>query len=146
MQNTQCELPDANLPSDQIRTILSRCKRIAVVGISPKESRDSHRVARYMIAQGYDIIPINPGQHEILGQTCYKTIADIPFPVDMANLFLNPTRIPPVVDQAIAKGVPVIWMQMGVVHNTAAQKAREAGIQVVMNKCIMQEHKKMETT
>lgn len=143
MPNTVCELPDANPPSEEIQDILGRCRRIAVVGISPKASRDSNRVARYLLDQGYQIIPINPGQTEILGQTCYRTLADIPFGVDMANLFLTPTRIPAVVDQAIHKGIPVIWMQVGVVHNEAAQKAREAGIQVVMNRCIMQEHKKM---
>lgn len=143
MPNTACELPDANPPSKEIQGILGRCRRIAVVGISPKASRDSNRVARYLMDQGYQIVPINPGQTEILGQACYRTLADVPFEVDMANLFLNPTRIPPVVDQAIHKGIPVIWMQVGVVHNEAAQKAREAGIQVIMNQCIMQEHKNM---
>jgi predicted CoA-binding protein len=116
-----------------------------VVGLSPKEARDSNRVARYLIQEGYEVFPVNPGQREILGKTCYRSVADIPFQVDMADLFLNPTRVPPVVDQAIDKRVRAIWMQLGVVHNAAAQKAREAGIQVVANKCIMQEHKKLTT-
>lgn len=145
MPDILCEPPDATLSSREVVDILKKSKCIAVVGVSPKEYRDSNRVARYLMDHGYEMIPINPGQREILGQTCYKTLADIPFQVDMADLFLNPARVPPVVDQAINKGIPVIWMQVGVVHNAAAQKARQAGIQVVMNKCIMQEHKRSQT-
>ncbi len=145
MQKISCELPDGNPPSKEIKEILAQCRTIAVVGLSPKEARDSNRVARYLIREGYEVVPVNPGQREILGKTCYRSVADIPFQVDMADLFLNPTRVPPVVDQAIDKRVRAIWMQLGVVHNAAAQKAREAGIQVVTNKCIMQEHKKLTT-
>jgi predicted CoA-binding protein len=126
-----------------IRNILQTYSRIAIVGLSPKESRDSHRVARYLVEQGYEIVPVNPGQEEILGRACFKTLKDIPFPIDIANLFLKPTNVPPVVDHAIEIGVPVIWMQLGVVHNKSAEKARKSGIQVVMNKCIMREHKKI---
>jgi predicted CoA-binding protein len=140
MKITQCELPDFNPPSEEIQDILQRFRKIAVVGISPKESRDSNRVARYLIQQGYDVVPVNPGQREILGRRCYKSLRDVPFPVDMANLFLNPRRVAAVVDQAIELGIPVIWMQLGVVDNQAAAKAREAGIRVVMNRCIMTEH------
>ena len=142
MKNTICEISDRNPSPEEITGILERTKKIAIVGISPKESRDSNRVARYLMEQGYDIAPVNPGQREILGKTCFKTLKDIPYPVDMANLFLNPTRVPPVVDQAIEKEVPVIWMQESVVHNEAAKRARETDIQVVMNLCIMKEHKK----
>ena len=142
MKNTICEISGRNPSPVEITGILERTKKIAIVGISPKESRDSNRVARYLMEQGYDIVPVNPGQREILGKTCFKTLKDIPYPVDIANLFLNPTRVPPVVDQAIEKAVPVIWMQESVVHNEAAKKAREADIQVVMNLCIMKEHKK----
>jgi len=145
MQKISCQLPDGNPPSREIKEILARCRTIAVVGLSPKEARDSNRVARYLMQEGYEVVPVNPGQSEILGNACYRSVADIPFQVDMVDLFLNPTRIPPVVDQAIDKGVRAIWMQLGVVHNAAAQKARETGIQVVMNKCIMQEHKKLTT-
>jgi predicted CoA-binding protein len=100
-------------------------------------------VARYLIEQGYEITPVNPGQREILGVPCFKTLKDIPFRVDIADLFLNPTRVPAVVDQAIDIGVRVIWMQEGVVHNDAASKARTSGIEVIMNQCIMKEHRKM---
>ena len=143
MQNISCEMPDGNPPSKEIETILTQYRKIAVVGLSPKESRDSNKVARYLMEQGYDVIPINPGQRKILGQTCYRSLKDIPFRVEIVDLFLNPTRVPPVVDQAIDMGVDAIWMQLGVVHNDAARKAQEAGIRVVMNKCIMQEHKRV---
>ncbi len=140
METTQCEMPDYTPPSEEIEKILQNSKRIAVVGLSPKPQRDSNKVARYLLDKGYEVIPVNPGQTRILDRTCYKTLADIPFAVDMADLFLNPSRIPPVVDQCIRMGVKTIWMQLGVVHNEAAAKAREAGIEVVMNRCIMREH------
>jgi len=127
----------------EIREILLNTKKIAIVGLSPKEGRDSNRVARYLMKQGYEITPVNPGQKEILGKECYKNLADIPFQIEVVDLFLNPSRIPPVVDQAIEIGTKVVWMQLGVVHNEAAEKARKAGIQVVMNKCIKQEHENM---
>ena len=144
MIDTACELPESNPPPEEIIGILQECRTIAIVGLSPKESRDSNRVARYLEEQGYDIIPVNPGQKEILWKPCFKTLKDIPFPIDIANLFINPSRVPPIVDEAIEMGVPTIWMQLGVVHNKSAKKARKAGIQVVMNKCIMREHIKME--
>jgi len=139
----QCEMPEYNPPSEEILEILRKVKKIAIVGLSPKENRDSNKVARYLMKQGYEIIPVNPGQRQILGQTCYKSLSDIPFDVDVADLFLNPKRVPPVVGQAIDKGIPIIWMQLGVVHNEAARKAMEAGIQVIMNKCVKMEHQAM---
>ncbi len=143
MENIQCEMPEYNPPSEEIVDILKNAQKIAIVGLSPKEERDSNMVARYLMEQGYEVIPVNPGQKEILGQTCYKSLLDIPFPVDVADLFLNPVRVPQVVDQAIEKKIPIIWMQLGVVHNEAARRAREAGIKVVMNKCIKVEHQNM---
>ena len=132
-----------NPSSDEIKNILERSKRIAIVGLSPKEERDSNKVAKYLIERGYEIVPVNPGQKEILGQDCFKTLTDIPFQVDVADLFLNPQRVLPVVDQAIEIGAPVLWLQIGVIHNEAAQKARAAGLTVVMDRCIMREHKKL---
>jgi predicted CoA-binding protein len=145
MTDINRELPGDNPPLDEIKGILERSKKIAIVGLSPKEERDSNKVARYLMENGYEIVPVNPGQKEILGLKCYKTLEEIPHSVDVADLFLNPTRVPPVVDQAIKKRVGVIWMQLGVIHNEAAQKAREAGITVVMDKCMKQEHEKMGT-
>ncbi len=128
----------------QISRILDACRKIAVVGLSPKAERDSHRVARYLLEHGYEVVPVNPGQREILGLTCYRSLEEIPFPVDMADLFLNPTRVPAVVEQAVKKRVPVIWMQLGVVHAEAAARAREAGLQVVVDRCVMAEHKRLK--
>ncbi|MBW2066206.1 MAG: CoA-binding protein [Deltaproteobacteria bacterium] len=135
---------DPGLSPEEIRKILESVKTIAIVGLSPKEERDSNRVARYLIGHGYQVVPVNPGQKEILGRQCYRNLSQIPFPVDVADLFLSPTRIMPVVEQAIEKGVKVIWMQLGIVHPEAAAKAREAGITVIMDKCIKQEHEKLE--
>lgn len=132
-----------NPPSDEIKKILENSKKIAIVGLSPKEERDSHRVAKYLMETGYKIVPVNPGQREILGEACFKTLKDIPFKVDLVDLFLNPQRVPPVVDQAIEFGAPVLWMQIGVIHEEAAQKARKAGLAVVMDRCMMREHKKL---
>jgi len=143
METTQCEMPDYMPPSKDIEKILQNSKRIAMVGLSPKISRDSNKVARYLLEQGYDVIPVNPSQEQILERTCYKSLEDVPFAFDVANFFINPTRVPPVVDQCIRIGVKTIWMQLGIVHNGAAAKAREAGIEVVMNRCIMKEHEKM---
>ena len=131
---------DSSLSPEEIKEILKNVWKIAVVGLSPKEERDSHRVARYLLDNGYDVVPVNPGQKEILGKTCFKTLKDIPFPVDVVDLFLNPRRVPPAVDQAIAMGVKVIWMQLGVIHHEAARKAKDAGVTVVMDKCLKQAH------
>lgn len=136
-------LPDRVPSSEEIEEIIRNSRSIAIIGLSPKEKRDSNRVARYLIEQGFEVIPVNPGQKEILGRTCYRSLTDIPFQIDIADLFLNPKRVPPVVDQAIEKKVGVIWMQLGVVHNEAAQCARNAGIKVVMDRCIKIEHEKM---
>jgi predicted CoA-binding protein len=144
--NLECAIPDDNPPSKIIGEILSSCRSIAVVGISHKKDRDSNRVSRYLAEMGYQIVPVNTGQKEILGQPCFKRLADIPFHVDVANLFLNPKRIPSAVDQAIDLGVRVIWMQRGIVHNAAAKKAKKAGIHVIMNKCLMAEHMKLLST
>jgi uncharacterized protein len=143
MKAEQHTIPDGNPSSEAIADILKACRSIAVVGCSPKVSRDSHQVARYLLDQGYEMIPVNPGQKEILGRTCYGSLRDIPVPVDVVDLFLNTKRVPQVVDQAIGIGAKVIWMQLGVVENTSAEKARQEGIQVVMNRCIKQEHRKL---
>jgi predicted CoA-binding protein len=134
---------DNNPSSDEITKILQTTQKIAVVGLSPKEERDSNKVAKYLLEKGYDIVPVNPGQKEILGKTCYKTLTDIPFPVDVVDLFLNPKRVPPTVDQAIEIGTPILWMQIGVIHNEAAKKAKEAGMTVVMDRCIKDEHERL---
>ena len=137
---------DLNPPSQEIIRILENSKIIAVVGLSPKEERDSNKVARYLMEQGYEVVPVNPGQKEILGLPCFKTLKDIPFPVDVVDLFLNPKRIAPVVDEAIGIGARVIWMQLEIVHGEAGEKARKAGATVIMNRCIKIEHEKWLTS
>jgi predicted CoA-binding protein len=143
MKAEPCAIPDGNPPCEDIADILKDSRSIAVVGCSPKASRDSHQVARYLLDHGYDVIPVNPGQREILGRTCYGSLRDIPVSVDVVDIFLNPKRVPPIVDQAIETGAKVVWMQLGVVENASASKARKKGIQVVMNRCIKQEHRKL---
>jgi predicted CoA-binding protein len=139
-----CELPDYDTPLPAIVTdILQRARTIAVMGLSPKDTRDSHRVARYLMDQGYTIVPVNPGQKVILGRTCYRSLMEIPFSVDLVDVFMNPSRVDMVVAQSIEKGVPAIWLQLGVVQLEAARKAMNAGIQVVMDRCIMTDHMRM---
>ena len=138
-----CEIPDRYITPEEIRAILKETEKIAIVGLSPKEKRDSNMVARYLMKHGYQVIPVNPGQREILGEKCYRSLREIPFTIDMVDMFLNPARVPPVVDQAIEKGVKSIWMQLGIVHNESAQRARSEGIRVVMDRCIKIEHEKI---
>ena len=136
----ECEFPASNATPHEIATILRQAKTIAVVGLSPKPERPSHGVSAYMQAHGYRIIPVNPGHPEILGENSYKSLLDVPVPIDIVDIFREPSAVPEIVDQAIQKGAKVIWMQEGIVHNAAAEKARAAGLQVVMNKCIYKEH------
>ncbi|MDY6989187.1 MAG: CoA-binding protein [Thermodesulfobacteriota bacterium] len=143
MANIHCELPEYNPPSGEVKAVLIEYKTVAVVGLSPKPERDSHKVARYLKEQGYDIIPVNPGQKEILGSKSYPNLKAIPFPVDIVDIFRRPEAIPPIVDDAIEIGAKVVWMQLGIANNQAAEKAREAGLQVVMSKCIKVEHMNM---
>ena len=136
----ECEFPKSNATAQEIDAILRATKIIAVVGLSPKPERPSHSVSAYMKEQGYTIIPVNPGQKEILGEKAYAKVTDIPGPIDMVNIFREASVVPEIVDQAIAKGAKVVWMQEGIVHNAAADRARAAGLQVVMNKCVYKEH------
>jgi len=140
MATIQCELPEYNPPSEEVKTILKEYKTIAVVGLSPKPERDSHKVASYLKEEDYEIIPVNPGQKEILGLKSYPNLKAIPFPIDIVDIFRRPEAIPPIVDDAIEMGAKVVWMQLGIANNQAAEKAREAGLQVVMNKCMKIEH------
>ncbi len=143
MSGRQCEMPECNPPSEEIKAILERYNTVAIVGLSPKPQRDSHKVAKYLKENHYRIVPVNPGQKEILGEKCYPDLKTIPFPIDVVDIFRKPEAIPPVVDNAIEIGAQAVWMQMGLAHNQAADKARKAGLQVVMNKCIKIEHMNM---
>ncbi len=143
MSGLQCEMPECNPPSEEIKAILERYNTVAIVGLSPKPQRDSHKVAKYLKENHYRIVPVNPGQKEILGEKCYPDLKTIPFPIDVVDIFRKPEAIPPVVDNAIEIGAQAVWMQMGLAHNQAADKARKAGLQVIMNKCIKIEHMNM---
>jgi len=118
-----------------LRRILEAHKVVAMVGISPKEDRPSNVVARYLMAHGYTVIPVNPGQSEILGQRCYASLRDIPVQVDMVDVFRNPADVPPIAADAIAIGAKSLWLQLGVVHPEAAAQAAAAGLDVVMDRC-----------
>jgi predicted CoA-binding protein len=109
-----------------VRKILKDSKTIAVVGLSPKSHRPSHQVASYLMEAGYTIIPVNPGQDAILGQTCYPSLRDIPSPVDMVDIFRRPEAILPIVEDAISIGAKFIWMQEGIINMEAAAKAEAA--------------------
>lgn len=121
--------------------LLRQSKTIAVVGLSPKDARPSNDVARYLLAAGYTIIPVNPGHDEILGLKCYPSLLDIPVKVDIVDIFRNSADVGPIVKDAIQIGTKAVWMQIGVINESAAAEARKHGIQVVMDKCIKIEHR-----
>lgn len=118
-----------------LKRLFETVRTIAVVGCSPKPERPGHYVAKYLQDLGYRIIPVNPGQTEILGEKCYASLRDIPEPVDMVDCFRRAEDIPPVVEDAIAIGAKFVWMQLGIINEEAAQRAIEAGINVVMDRC-----------
>jgi predicted CoA-binding protein len=126
--------------ADRITKVLESAKTIAVVGLTDMPTRPSYGVSHYMQSQGYRIIPVNPNITEWEGKKAYPSLLDVPGKIDIVNVFRRPDAVPEVVEQAIRIKAPVIWMQEGVVHREAAQKARRAGIFVVMDKCILKEH------
>ena len=130
--------------ADDMQHILTHCRTVAVVGLSPKTHRASFEVSQYMQAQGWRIVPINPNASSILGEICYPSLTEAArhHRIELVNVFRNSEDVPPVVDEAIAIGAQAVWLQMGVVHDVAAEKARAAGLRVVQNKCLMVEHRK----
>jgi predicted CoA-binding protein len=129
------------VPSDEeITAILRDAKTIAVVGISDKPDRESHSVAKYIQDQSYHIIPVNPMLERVLDEPCYPSLLDIPEQIDIVDIFRRPEAVPEVVDQAIEIGAKVVWMQLGIVHEAAAEKAQQAGLKVIMDRCIRREH------
>jgi len=128
--------------SDDIGRLLSGVKTIAVVGLSNDPMRPSHGVSSYMQQQGYRIIPVNPTISEALGERSYPDLASVPEEIDLVNVFRRPDYVPAIVDEAIRLKLPAIWLQEGVIHPEAASKAREAGMPVVMDRCILKEHRR----
>lgn len=123
-----------------IDDILEHSHTIAVVGASGNPQRDSNRIFKYLLDAGYTAIPVNPGETKVHGQKAYPDLKSIPVKVDLVNIFRKPEAVPPIVDEAIAIGAKAVWMQLGIKNTAAAKKARAAGLEVVMDRCIYVEH------
>ncbi len=128
--------------TDPIREILEQFKTLAVVGLSSKTMRPSHGMAEYMQRYGYRIIPVNPREESVLGEKGYATLESVPEPFNVVVVFRRPEFVPEVVEAAIRKSAKVVWMQEGVIHEQAAERAHAAGLKVVMDRCILKEHAK----
>lgn len=129
-----------NPTPDQLRNLLREVKTIAVVGLSPNAARPSYRVSRAMQGFGYRIVPVRPAVAEVLGEKAYARLSDIPFAVDLVDVFRNPDEVGPIVDECIALDVKRLWLQDGVVNEEAAERARAAGITVVMDRCVWRDY------
>jgi len=128
--------------ADPITDMLKRARTIAVVGLSSKRHRPSYGVAEYMQSAGYRIIPVNPNEREVLGEKCYSRLEDVSEKVDIVDIFRRSEAVPAVIEGAIRIGARAVWMQEGVIHSEAAERARQAGLTVVMDLCILKEHAK----
>jgi predicted CoA-binding protein len=136
-------LPDnAKASSDPIADILRDTKTIAVVGLSSNPARPSFEVAQYLQSAGYRIIPVNPNETEVLGEKSYPRLEDIPEKIDLVDVFRRSELVPPVADSAIALNAKVLWLQQGIIHHAATEKARAAGLLAVEDACLLVEHKK----
>jgi predicted CoA-binding protein len=137
----ECEMPLVNSNREEMKEIFESVKTIAILGLSPDESKASNMVARYLKNAGYKIVPVYPKEEEILGEKVYRSLEEIPFKVDMVNIFRKPTAFDAIADACIRRGdVKVFWGQLGLVNNAAAQKAKDAGMKVVQNYCSKIEH------
>jgi len=130
-------------PERTIEQILKESKTIAVVGLSANPGRDSHQVASYLKRNGYIIYPVNPNYEQVLGSRCYTNLSDIPDAIDIVDIFRRPEHIPPIAEEAVKIGAKVIWMQLGIRNEEAAETARRAGLQVIMDRCIKVEHMRL---
>jgi uncharacterized protein len=132
--------PPAPAAGDPASEILKNSRTVAVVGLSGRRHRPSYGVAEYLQTAGYRVIPVNPGETEVLGEKSYKRLEDIPEHVDIVNIFRRSQFVPEIVESAIRIGARGVWMQEGVIHPQAAERARSAGLFVIMNSCILKEH------
>ncbi len=132
-------MPESEI-NDNIRAILNKYTNIAIVGLSASPNRPSYGVTNYLIGAGYNIYPVNPKYDNILNKKCYPTLAAIPDPIEIVNIFRKPDQILPVIQESISIKAKIIWMQLGIVNVQAADLAREAGLEVVMDRCIKIEH------
>lgn len=140
-----CEIPMEDAPDEELRRILSESRVIAVVGLSDRPNRPSYVVATYLQREGYSIIPVNPKVTEVLGEKAYGRLQDIQVKVDVVDIFRRSEAVPEIVDAAIAMEAKTVWMQDGIVHNAAAEKARAAGLKVVMSRCMLREHRRLSS-
>lgn len=129
-----------NPSEDEIRTFLKSIKRVAVVGLSPKADRPSHRVAAALQRFGYDIVPVRPAVTEVLGQPAYARLEQVPGTIDLVDVFRNPDEVDAIVDDCIRLKLPALWLQDGVINQPAAERARAAGMFVVMNRCTYRDY------
>ena len=137
----ECEMPLVNSNSEEMKEIFESVKTIAILGLSPNESKASHMVAKYLQNAGYKIVPVYPKEEIILGEKVYRSLAEIPFKIDMVDIFRKPAAFDAIADACIARGdIDVFWGQLGLVNNAAAQKAKDAGMKVVQNYCSKIEH------
>jgi len=125
-----------NPPIEECCALLKRVRTIAVVGLSPNPGRPSHGVSRYLQERGYTVIPIHPAAREVLGQPAYRRLADVPVPIDLVDVFRRAEAIPAVVDECLELGLKAIWIQDGIINESAAERARTAGMMVIMDRCI----------
>jgi hypothetical protein len=131
-------------PDDEaIRRLLEKVRRIAVVGLSPKPHRDSHRVARYLLESGYEIVPVYPREEQILGQKVHRRVQDVAGAVDLVDVFRRSEDLPAVIDDAITARAGALWLQLGCIDEDGARRARDAGLTVVMDRCLMVEHARL---
>lgn len=130
-----------NPPTEEIRALLQRIRRIAVVGLSPNPARPSHGVARALQRYGYEIVPVRPAVDEVLGEKAWPDLRSVPGPVDLVDVFRAPEHVDQIVDDCIAIHAPALWLQEGVVNVPAAERARQAGIMVVMDRCIDKDYR-----
>ena len=128
---------------DRIQKILEDSRTVAVVGLSPRQHRDSHEVAKYLQDQGYRIIPVNPKAEEVLNEKCYPDLESVPEKIDVVDIFRRSEDVPPIVEQAICIGASTVWMQLDIVNEESAAKAEAAGLNVIMDRCMLVEHKRL---
>ena len=133
------------MKDQEIKETLPKCKTVAVVGISPKEDRPSYMVASYLKSKGYRVIPVRPDGDTILGEKVYHNLMEIPneIEIDVVDIFRRSEDVPPIVDEAIQRGVKVVWMQEGIINEEAQAKAEDAGLKVLMDCCIKKEHQRL---
>jgi predicted CoA-binding protein len=135
--------PFRNPDDATLRALLERVRRIVMVGLSPKAYRDSHRVARYLLEHGYEIVPVYPREEEILGQTVYRRVQDVPGEVELVDVFRRSETLPETIDDVLAARARALWLQLGCIDEAGARRATDAGLAVVMDRCLMVEHARL---